>query len=183
MDEETGGYELEHLDYIVAGADAWHEHRARDTAGKNLIDYYREGGLDRQSFIMAATNRLLRKATYHEYLRPIEDQNVLDENGNPTLYSRLQVFNTCEAFMKYMPQLVNSERKIDVVADSREANVPDHGYDCCGYALISHHLKHSPQPGVDERTVIQRHKDKLMHGNRRKYRGHVSPGEVGVIRR
>jgi hypothetical protein len=51
----------------------------------------------------------------------------------------------------------------------------------CGYGIISHHLKHTPQKGVDERTEIQRHKDSLIRGNRRKkYRGHVS---FGVIRR
>jgi intein/homing endonuclease len=127
---EDGSYELEHLDYIVAGTDAWHEH-TRDTSGKNLIDYYREGGLERESFIMASTSRTLRKATYHEYLRPLEDQNVLDENGNPTLYARLQVFSTCTTFIKYMPQLVNSERKVDVVADSKEVGIKDHGYDSC----------------------------------------------------
>jgi hypothetical protein len=166
---DDGGLALERLDYIVAGTDAWNQN-VRDASGKNLIDYYREGGLDRQTFIMATTNRQMRKFVMHEYLKPLEDENAVDETGRPRLYARLQVFRSCTSFIAQMPQLVCDERRVDVVAD-----IDDHGYDAGGYAILSLHLRHSPQQGVDERTEIQRHKDSLIHGNRRRrWRGHVS---------
>lgn len=57
--DEHGDMTVERLDYIVAGLDAWHGHH-RDTSGKTLIDYYREGGLKGVGFIMAVTDQRLR---------------------------------------------------------------------------------------------------------------------------
>jgi len=142
----------EKLDYIVAGKDAWSSHH-RDSSGKDLIAYYREGGLTSEGFIPAITDRVLRKATFHEYLQPIYDRNT----GKTS--AKLQVFNTCEYFIEIMPQLVIDDKNLEVVADLSDIDNP---YDSVGYALISHHVSKSKEKMSDERTRVQKHKDRIM---------------------
>lgn len=102
--------DFEKLDYIVAGKDAWNQHH-RDSSGKNLIDYYREGGLTRVGFIPAVTDRKLRKAVLHEYLKPYIDENT------GKLTAKLQIFSTCTYLISILPQLVNDDRDPEKVAD------------------------------------------------------------------
>lgn len=147
-----GVIKREKLDYIVAGLDAWHTHH-RDQTGKNLIDYYREGGLTGVGFAMAVTDQKLRKATWHEYLKPIVDEN----SGKVT--ARLQIFNTCRYLIETLPQLVNDDRKPEIVADLSDINNP---YDGAGYGIISYHMSHTKPVVQDKRTVIKRHKDRLI---------------------
>ena len=155
--DEDGEMRIEKLDYIVAGLDAWHGHH-RDTSGKTLIDYYREGGLKNIGFIMAVTDQRLRKATLHEYLKPYTDENT----GKVT--AKLQIFSTCEYLIQTLPQLVNDDRRPEIVADLSDINNP---YDALGYGLISYHSKNTKPQKTDTRTRHQRYKDKLLQQNRR----------------
>lgn len=159
--DANGDYQIEKLDYIVAGLDAWHGHH-RDQSGKTLIDYYRDGGLTHVSFIMAVTDQKLRKATLHEYLKPFKDDNT----GKVT--AKLQIFSTCNYLIDTLPQLVNDERRPEIVADLSDINNP---YDALGYGLISYHQKHTKPIVVDNRTKIKRHKDMLIQSSRhRRYK-------------
>ena len=160
--DEQQEMQIEKLDYIVAGLDAWHGHH-RDTSGKTLIDYYREGGLKNVGFIMAVTDQRLRKATLHEYLKPFKDENT----GKVT--ARLQIFSTCEYLISTLPQLVNDERRPEIVADISDINNP---YDALGYGLISFHKKSSKPKVADTRTSHQKYKEKLIQANRRGRRFH-----------
>lgn len=142
----------EKLDYIVLGKDAWNKNH-RDASGKDLTDYYRDGGL-REGFIKPVVDRKLRKATLHEYLDPYEDENA------GKLTAKFQVFSTCTYFIETIGQLVNDPDDPEVVADMSDIDNP---YDGCGYALISHHAGKSKPENTDEKTRQQKHKEKLMH--------------------
>lgn len=160
--DEHGDMNVEKLDYIVAGLDAWHGHH-RDTSGKTLIDYYREGGLKSVGFVMAVTDQRLRKATLHEYLKPWKDENT----GKVT--ARLQIFSTCEYLISTLPQLVNDERRPEIVADMSDINNP---YDALGYGLISYHKKATPPQKHDRRTNHQKYKERLIQQTKRGRRYH-----------
>lgn len=110
----------EKIDYIVAGKDAWNKNH-RDTSGKCLIDYYRDGGVS-SGFIPAVTDQKLRKATFHEYLRPYMDENT------GKLTAKFQVFSTCTYFIETISQLVNDDDNPEIVADLSDINNP---YDAC----------------------------------------------------
>ncbi|MFV0515781.1 MAG: hypothetical protein ACK5MV_00075 [Aminipila sp.] len=154
----------EKLDYIVAGLDAWHGNH-RDNSGKNLIDYYRDGGLN-EGFIQAITDRKLRKATLHEYLKPQFDENT----GKYT--AKLQIFRTCEYLIEVLPQLVNDDNRPEVVADLSDIDNP---YDSLGYGLISHHAQKSIFREEEHKTRQQAHKERLLNGggSRRRMRRRI----------
>lgn len=156
---DDGTYETEKIDYIVAGLDAWHGHH-RDSSGKCLIDYYRDGGLN-VGFTPAVTDQKLRKATLHEYLRPIKDENT----GQIT--ARVQIFDTCRYLIQTLPQLVNDEKRPDIVADLSDINNP---YDSFGYGLISHHQKTSKRITTDDRTPQARYRDRALMSRRKRGR-------------
>lgn len=150
--DESGTIRRERLDYIVAGLDAWHTHH-RDQTGKNLIDYYRAGGLTGVGFTMAVTDQKLRKATWHEYLKPYVDENT----GKVT--AKVQIFDTCTYLINTLPQLVNDDRNPEIVADLSDINNP---YDGAGYGLLSYHMAHTKAIEQDLRKPIKRHKDRLI---------------------
>lgn len=159
-----GAIHKEKLDYIVAGLDAWHTSGAgrSDKTNKNLIDYYEAGGLTRETFIQAVTDRKLRMATVHEYLKPIVRQ---DNEGHTTVYSRIQIFRTCEYLISVLPQLVTDERDPEKVADLSDLDNP---YDSLGYLLISRHPLESHKKVEEQLPIIQRHKQKLLRDTKRR---------------
>lgn len=160
FNDKKKDYDIEKIDYIVAGLDAWHSHH-RDQSGKTLIDYYRSGGLDKVTFRMAITDRKLRKATLHEYLKPYKDENT----GKIT--SKLQIFSTCTYLIDILPQLVNDDKNVEVVADLSDIDNP---YDSLGYGLISYHTEHTKPKVEDNRTKHQRYKEKLIQSSKRRVR-------------
>lgn len=147
LDIETK--QREKLDYTVAGVDAWNSHH-RDQSGKSLIDYYEEGGA--RGFIKAVTDRKLRKDTFHEYLKPIFDENT------QKWYARFQVFKSCKHFIEHMPELVEDEKDPNKVADCNY----DHAYDSVGYGLISHHVSKSRGEKVDNLGEAGKIKKELL---------------------
>jgi hypothetical protein len=159
--DEDGDNYREKLGYIIAGRDAYNKHH-RDQSGKNLIDYYRSGGLKCEGFIPANTDRQKRAATLHEYLKPYLDENT----GRKT--AKLQIFSTCKYLIETLPQLVNDPRDPDCVADMSDI---DNCYDALGYGLISRHASLSTVRKKEEKTRAQKHKEKLLReSNRKRYR-------------
>ena len=143
----------EACDFIVAGLDAWATHH-RDTTGKCLIDYYLDGGLS--GFIPAITDRKLRKATLHEYLRPYEDTNT------GKLTAKLQIFSDCRSIIDTMPKLPKDEKNPEAVADC----AIDHGYDGLGYGLIAYQVQ-SSKPLPEQKSKVRELKDKLAKQNKK----------------
>jgi len=133
--EIVEGYEK--VQYIVTGKDAFN--KSRET-GKTYIDYYYEGGLPRQfGFIPAITDRNLRKATMHEYLKPIPTKETAHlPLSEQKFRAKLQIFSTCTAIIDTLPKLVKDEHDSEKVEDNPMIDNP---YDGCGYALISYHMK------------------------------------------
>jgi len=144
IDEETGDVKdkTEDIGYIVAGLDAWNTHH-RDQSGKSLIDYYRDGGIE-YGFIKAVTDRVLRKATLHEYLKPYELPD-----GTKT--AKLQIFSTCKGLIEQLPQLLVDEKDPEKVADG-----DDDRYDSLSYGLISYHTEKSKPPKAEEPPIAKR---------------------------
>lgn len=138
----------EHIDYTVAGLDAWATHH-RDQSGKDLTDYYHDGGL--YGFIPAITDRKLRKAVWHEYLKPYLDENT----GRMT--SRVQICRSCRKLIETLPQLLKDEKDAEKVADC----AIDHPYDSAGYGLISYHIDHSKKL-PEQQGPVRSHKEKIV---------------------
>ena len=137
----------EKIDYIVCGMDAWSTHH-RDRSGKSLIDYYQEGGI-KYGFIKPVTDRKLRLATWHEYLKPYEGHDG-------KLTAKVQIFSTCKHLINSLPDLLLDDKNPEVVADCDI----DHWYDGAGYGLIAYHMDKSKQPKA-ELSPLEKHKDKL----------------------
>lgn len=149
---------MEKLDYIVAGLDAWNTHH-RDQSGKSLIDYYKDGGIEKVGFMKAVTDRKLRKATVHEYLKPYYDEVA----GKFT--AKVQIFSTCKYLIDTLPRLVNDEKDMEKVEDSDI----DNQYDSFGYGLITYHIEKSKVPH-EYKGVIDRHKSELAKKIKKKRR-------------
>lgn len=147
--DATSGYEelvSEPISYTVVGHDAF---AVNPTAnGKAIIDFYSEGGI--HGCIKAITDRRLRKATWHEYLKPYKDENT----GKMT--AKVQIFPCCKKLIETLPQQIEDEADPEKVAETDY----DHWYDAAGYGLISWHAARSKTPAPDQ-GPIARHKDKL----------------------
>jgi hypothetical protein len=155
--DADGNEVREKMEYIVVGRDAFNTHH-RDKTGKTLIDYYRAGGLKREGFIPATVDRKLRKATFHEYLKPLFDENTGKR------YAKLQVFSTCRYLIASMPQLVNDEHNPEVVANLSDI---DNCYDGAGYGLISRHAPTSKKKESKSKSWIREDKERLSKPRRR----------------
>lgn len=160
-DDETKRMNKEYLEYIVAGLDAWHGSH-RDKENKNLIDYYESGGLDKETFIPAVTDRRLRKATVHEYLKPIVEKLP---DGTQRVYAKVQIFSSCKYLIAALPQLVTDDRDAEKVADLSDI---DNTYDSFGYLLISRHADTSKKKEEQNLTRMQRHKQKVIKDTRKR---------------
>lgn len=108
----------EEIGYTIAGLDAWNSHH-RDTSNKTLVNYYQDGGLF--GFKKANTDRALRKATFHEYLKPYDDGNLNIKTA------KLQIFDTCTKIIETLPQMLCDPRDNEKVMEC----VWDHWYDAC----------------------------------------------------
>lgn len=126
------------LGFTVVGHDAFNSHPLSET-GKTIVDYYHEGGVT--GCIRAITDRKLRKATWHEYLKPYTDENT----GKQT--SKVKIFSTCKKLIETLPQQIEDDKDPEKVAETDY----DHWYDGAGYGLIAWHMKQS-KPAKDEPT-------------------------------
>ncbi len=146
----------EDLNFTVTGRDAFNRH---PETGKSIIDYYYEGGVKRciQPPRDQRTDRIHRKAIFHEYLNPYLDENT----GEMT--AKLKIFNTCTYLIDSIPLLVVDDNDPEKVADSAH----DHPYDSAGMGLQTWHSGVSVQTVKENKSVIAEHKDRLARGSRR----------------
>lgn len=145
----------EDIEVCVAGLDAFNTHH-RDISGKTLIDYYIEGGFT-IPFTKAVTNRAFRKSTFHEYLKPIKDENT------GRVYSKLQVFESCKSFIDTFKNLMEEKDNPEVVAD----NLYDHAYDSVGYGLIYYHSVKSKKKEIPGKVeTLKKQAIKKKAGNK-----------------
>jgi len=121
----------ERIGFTVAGHDAWAVHPLTKSSntpqGKSIIDFYIEGGVN--DCLRAVTDRVFRKATYHEYFK-----SYFDENAKVTT-SKVKIFNTCEKLIETLPQLLQDPKNPEKVMECSY----DHWYDGAGYGLIAYH--------------------------------------------
>lgn len=173
-DNEQGKEVLRHekIQYIAIGLDAWSVERRHET-GKSYLDYYQPHL--KYPFVKPVTNRRLRLATLHEYLKPYEyplyDTNGrrrYDENGEPMTVktAKLQIMDCCTELIRTLPLLVKDEKDSEKVADDSSI---DNQYDALGYGLITHHRKQS-QVAPEVQTPQQQHKAQLIKAAGRKSR-------------
>lgn len=147
FDLQTNSEQEEAYSFTVVGHDAFNTHPLAEQ-GKTIEDYYIEGGVN--SCIRAITDRKLRKATYHEYLKPFEDENT----GKMT--AKLQIFATCTKLIETLPLQQVDDDDPEKVA---ETDI-DHWYDAAGYGIIAHHAAKTralPQ----QKSAVQLHRERL----------------------
>lgn len=147
---------VEDVGFVVTGKDAFN--KSRET-GKTYIDYYRDDGGLPFGFIPAITDRKLRKATMHEYLKPIDDP---ERPGKKR--AKLRVFNTCKHFIDKIGQLVKDDNDTEKVADNPHL---DNCFDGVGYGLIAYHVNQSKPPEDQDKSQVTKLKDNLAKINRK----------------
>lgn len=157
--ENIRKYETEKLQYVIFGLDAFNKDASKGT-GKSLLDFYKEGGFNYPT-VRAVTDRKLRKDTWHEYLKPYEDEI----SGKTT--AKLQIFSTCRYLIKYIPQLVVEDDNPNVVADNSKI---DNVYDAGGYLLIGSPRNNPHRPKEEESIVVKYKKEKIKRLNKGKHR-------------
>lgn len=145
---------MEKLDFICVGHDAFSSHPLAEP-GKTILTHYEEGGLN--GFIRAVTDRRLRKATIHEYLKLYKDENT----GEMT--SKVKIFSTCKKLIEYLPLQVLDEKDAEKYA---ETDI-DHWIDSFGYGLIAHHTGFSKKPKYESNNIILLHKKKMARDSKR----------------
>ncbi len=146
----------EDINFTVTGRDAFNRH---PETGKAIVDYYYEGGVKRciQPPRDQKTDRIHRKAVFHEYLKPYLDENT----GEMT--AKLKIFNTCTYLIDSLPLLVVDDNDPEKVASSAH----DHAYDSAGMGLQVWHAGASVFTVKESRGVIAEHKDRLARGIKR----------------
>jgi len=130
----------ERIGFIVSGKDAWNTHPLAEE-GKTIIDHYHQGGLT--GFIQCINDRKLRKATWHEYLKPFPGLGG-------RLTAKVQIFSTCKKLVETIPQQVEDEDDTEKVAETNY----DHWYDAAGYGLIAWHVRQSKIPEPEKPPIL-----------------------------
>jgi len=161
--DQHGNPVVEKLSFTVVGRDAWNKLGRALTSGpsdgKSIIDCYQEAKLT--GCIPPPTDQLtarkIRKAVWHEYLSPFED-----ERTGRTI-SKVQIFSTCRGLIEAMPNLVVDEKDAEKVAE--EPHIYTNAFDGAGYGLVAWHVRHSKTP-EPEKTDIQRDKERLASRKR-----------------
>jgi len=148
---ETGEPIKEKISFVAVPHDAF---RTDPETGKNIADYYHEGGL--RGIIEASADRKARKATLHEYLKPYPHPAIEDR-----MTARLQVFRTCRNLIRTLPACQTDPNDPEKVDNRGE----DHAYDAVGYGLQAWHPKASKEP-PGEKSEIQKDKERLARSYR-----------------
>ncbi len=139
----------EKFGFTVCGRDVWNRDRIDGvSSGKSIAEYYLEGGVKGciEPPRDTKTDRILRKAVWHEYLKVYEDENT----GRTT--AKLQIFSTCTALIEALPELIVDEKDREKVA--LEPHVYTNPYDGAGYALVAHHVRKSRIPEPEKSPIL-----------------------------
>jgi hypothetical protein len=138
----------EKINYTVVGHDAFNSHPLSEQ-GKSIIDYYAEGGV--HGCVRAITDRRLRKAVAHEYLKPYLDENT----GKWT--AKWKIFNTCKCLIEDLPDMIQDPKDVEKYADHEF----DHTVDSALYGILSYHANKSKLLKSD-RTPMQKDMDRVF---------------------
>ena len=159
--DEIEKYQLEKLQYVVFGLDAFNRDSSRGS-GKSLMDFYKEGGFNYPT-IKAITDRKLKKDAMHEYLRPYYDET----KGKMT--AKLQICSSCKFIIKYLPMLVVEEDNPNVVADNSKI---DNCYDGIIYGILGSPKNNSQKIKEEDNKLVKFKKNKIKKlGKSRKIKG------------
>ena len=164
QDTDTGQKVKEKVLFTVVGRDAFNQH---PETGKSMVDYYREGGVTgciEPPRDNNRTDRILRKAVWHEYLRPYKDENT----SPPRTRAKIVIMDCCVKLIETLPALVVDPNDPEKVAESRI----DHWFDGSSYGLVTWHATVSTPPKPEE-TEIQKHKRSLMRNQARQMRNRM----------
>jgi len=129
----------EEIKFTAVGHEAFGTHPLSE--GKTIVDHYREGGV--VDCIKVNPDRRLRKAVWHEYLKPFWDEN------RKRMTARVQIFSTCKKLIETLPQQIEDENDPEKVAETNY----DHHYDGAGFGLIAWHSKSSLKPPEPEKEI------------------------------
>jgi len=171
MEDGTLFNRQERIGFTVVGHDAWSSHplaerksaESATSKGKTIIDYYAEGGL--KDCIPCIPDRRLRKATWHEYLRPF-----VGNDGKMT--AKLKIFASCRMLVETIPIQIEDEHDSEKVAESRI----DHWYDSAGYGLIAWHSRQSTPIEVEltgDAKVMTEHINSMSRKKNSRIRRHM----------
>jgi len=144
----NGNEHEEKFAFTVAGHDAWATH-VRDEQGKTLIDYYQDGGL--YGFIKAITDRKLRKATIHEYLKPSMDENIR------RMVAKVQICDCCKKLIEYLQEVLKDPDDHEKYSEDGDAT---HTVDSFGYGLIAYHASKSKTLSP-EKSKMEKYREKI----------------------
>ncbi len=137
----------ERIGFTVVGHDAWSVHPLTKSAntpqGKSIIDFYIDGGVT--DSLRAVTDRMFRKATYHEYLKPYYDENI------EKMTSKVKIFSTCKKLIETLPQLLIDDKDPEKVMECSY----DHFFDGCGYGLIAYHSNKTELVSVTDYSGLE----------------------------
>lgn len=128
----------EPIGMIYAGHDAFATHPL--AAGKTIAHYYNQAGLKR--VVSSIPDRRLRKATFHEYLKPFEHEGKM--------VAKLRIFSNCEQLIETLPRLSEDEKDAEKVEDCSL----DHWYDASGYGIVSYHVNQSSLPVTIKKDTL-----------------------------
>lgn len=134
----------EKIDFTVVGHDAWA--KGPTSQGKCINDFYIEGGV--KDCICAVTDRKVRKATWHEYLKA--DVDPLDGQYK----AKVVIHDCCTRLIKTLPMQVSDIKEPEKVAETDF----DHWFDGAGYGLIAYHSVRS-KPLPEEKSEMQKAKE------------------------
>jgi hypothetical protein len=129
----------EQIRFTAVGHEAFGTHPLSE--GKTIVDHYREGGV--ADCVKVNPDRRLRKAIWHEYLKPFYDEN------KKRMTARVQIFGTCKKLIETLPQQVEDEDDPEKVAETDY----DHWYDGAGFGLIAWHSRNSLKPPEPKKEV------------------------------
>lgn len=161
---EIGQPEYEHgeplrerFQFTAVGHDAF---RTNPETGKNLTDYYREGGI--YDSIQAPRDRIGRYAAVLEAMsvREWPDNELSAQIGKHT--AKLVIFSTCPLLIESLPILITDPNRPNVVKDSPR----DHYYDALGYGLQAWG-PYGSKPPEKAKTRLQKYKESLVKRRKR----------------
>lgn len=130
--------EYEPIGPTFCGHEAFASHPLAE--GKTIAYYYSQGGVKNTQ--TALSDRRLRKATWHEYLK-------IFKNHDGNMISKVRIHRNCKKLIETLPYQVEDERDSEKVAETQV----DHWYDGAGFGLIAWHVMQSRGIRVVEKEI------------------------------
>lgn len=141
IEEMTPSYE--YISYTTASPDLWNR---RQESGQSGVEIMSKAGL--KNLIKAKHDRIQGWRAMREYLTPYElldkeGNRLIDEYAHPRITARIQIFENCANFIKYLPMLQRDEHNFEDAAD--KPHIVTHINESCRYFCMSRHPEYSQQ--------------------------------------